>query len=658
LNQNIRVILRKNFEKNNGTESVEYAFFCNSLGLFYQQKGNFEAAEYNFNIGKDIIKDKLGENHSEYITFLTNLASVYLSAGSLDKSEAIFMKAKSIFEKNNNKNSKNYVLLLQNILQLYVMQGRYVEAEKMVDNINGIYLQSFAFKANNPALAGWLYDNTLALKGILLQSSQKMRSRIMNGNNEALKKLFGEWQDQRSYLAKLYSIGKASIEKQGIDLVKEEAKANDLEKQLSLKSELFAEEIDKNKKRVVWQDVQKQLKAGEVAIEINRFQLFDKEWTDKTMYTVLILSPQKAQPEMLFLENGNWIEKEALDIYQKYYQSDNAEGKDAELYNRLWLPIVKALPAGTHKVFVSADGAYHQINLQTLFNPASQKYAVEEMEIVMVSTTKELAQPKSTPALPTSCVLVGNPDYTLNLNNGRVIDKRSFNDLVSTQNEVETIAKFTTSRHIKTQVYVGKEASEAVIKSLQSPSILHISTHGTYQDGAVKKRSGNPLRKDIPSTTSQIGDMAHDFSPLVDNPLLKSMLFFTGAEWAWQERLEANLTGEDGLLKAYEAMNLNLDDTDLVVLSACETSLGKINAGEGVYGLRRAFQQAGANAVIASLWKVREDATQDFMVLFYENWLTHNMSKRKAFDEAQKAIKAQEKYKKPYFWGAFVMVGE
>ncbi|HRH36560.1 MAG TPA: CHAT domain-containing protein, partial [Catalimonadaceae bacterium] len=200
-------------------------------------------------------------------------------------------------------------------------------------------------------------------------------------------------------------------------------------------------------------------------------------------------------------------------------------------------------------------------------------------------------------------------------------------DLPGTKVEVDKIASILDAGGWEVKSHTGAGALEQNIKESYKPRLLHIATHGFFQA----------------DTTNG------------SNPLLRSGLMLTGAGSTLKG--EKNETGEDGILTAYEAMNLNLDNTDLVVLSACETGLGEIKNGEGVYGLQRAFKVAGAKSIIMSLWKVSDQATQELMVSFYRHWLGKlNIGKRAAFLAAQKELKA--KYSNPYYWGAFVMVGE
>jgi CHAT domain-containing protein len=140
---------------------------------------------------------------------------------------------------------------------------------------------------------------------------------------------------------------------------------------------------------------------------------------------------------------------------------------------------------------------------------------------------------------------------------------------------------------------------------------------------------------------------------LTQNPLMRTGLLLKGAG-DLLDKTQYNYNMENGILTAYEAMSLNLDKTDLVVLSACETGLGELESGEGVYGLQRAFLVAGAKVLIMSMFKVDDEATQKLMLKFYQKWLNSG-NMRQSFTDAK--IELRIEYPEPIFWGAFMMIG-
>jgi CHAT domain-containing protein/tetratricopeptide (TPR) repeat protein len=371
-----------------------------------------------------------------------------------------------------------------------------------------------------------------------------------------------------------------------------------------------------------------------------------------TCYAALIVTPlTKNQPDMVILENGKDMEER----YFKFYKNSIKFKTDDTLsYHYFWKPIAAKLQ-GINKVYVSPDGLYNKINLNTLYNPKTSKYLIEEMRIQLVTNTKDLLSfSASAPINSMHADLFGFPNYRATgaelavaaanyKSNAEPTEQKTYlamadvtdnlersgiEDLPGTKAEIETISTLIGNmKKGKTTVYLQNNAIEEAIKSVDSPQLLHIATHGFFE-----------------TSDSSTG-----------NPLMRSGLLLAGAESAIRNKGgQTDKKIEDGILTAYEAMSLNLENTELVVLSACETGLGEVKSGEGVYGLQRSFIVAGTKALVISLWKVNDEATQKLMTGFYKNWLG-GMNKKEAFNAAQMSLKKE--FSSPYYWGAFIMIG-
>ena len=304
-----------------------------------------------------------------------------------------------------------------------------------------------------------------------------------------------------------------------------------------------------------------------------------------------------------------------------------------EAFALTWKPIDGAL-TGISKIYLSLDGAFHQLSVNALKDP-NGVYLVDKYNVQFVGNTKdviELKPSENTPVKPTTAFLIGNPLY------GK---SGALEQLPGTEAEVKNITKLLTAAKIKPTALYGVNATETKVKAINSPSILHIATHGYFLSDLSKMQ-----------TTKVLGI---DMSAAKENPLLRSGVLLANCDNVFDENFRPSANSENGVLTAYEAISLNLDKTDLVVLSACETGLGSVKQGEGVYGLQRAFLIAGARSIIMSLWSVSDEATMKLMTLFYTNYAKTG-NKSQAFSEAIKQLKL--KYKQPFYWSAFVMLSK
>jgi CHAT domain-containing protein len=345
----------------------------------------------------------------------------------------------------------------------------------------------------------------------------------------------------------------------------------------------------------------------------------------------MYVKSDNSRPKVIELPDGHKMETR----YYKYYRNAIiSKLPDPYSYKVFWEPIQKEIGAYS-TIYLSPDGVYNLINLEAIPTPDG-KYVIDNSNIVMVSNTKDLYLRKIKSKSQTtvnSATMFGNPKFYLSAS-----ADRSVNDLPGTEKEVNELNKLLKQKGWSTDEYVESEASEEHVKTLESPKIFHIATHGFY----------TPAISD-----DDAKQMTESEAALTENPLLKTGLLLKGAG-DLLNKTKYNYNMESGILTAYEAMSLNLDKTDLVVLSACETGLGDISNGEGVYGLQRAFLVAGAKTLIMSLFKVDDEATQKLILNFYKKWLTTN-NLRQSFVDAKKELRNE--YPEPIFWGSFMMIG-
>jgi CHAT domain-containing protein len=201
--------------------------------------------------------------------------------------------------------------------------------------------------------------------------------------------------------------------------------------------------------------------------------------------------------------------------------------------------------------------------------------------------------------------------------------------------------------------WLAEAALEGRIKEYKSPRILHLATHGFFFEDQEHEHN-SPLREFRAVGFGEPSASCRAFGESLENPLLRSGLALAGAN-AWLRGDSLTEEAEDGLLTAEDVTGLDLLDTELVVLSACDTGLGQVQIGEGVFGLRRSFVLAGAKTLVMSLWKVPDEQTRELMEKFYRG-LLEGKGRARALRGAQMAMKA--KYPDPLFWGAFICQGD
>ncbi|MBV6439252.1 MAG: hypothetical protein EPGJADBJ_00891 [Saprospiraceae bacterium] len=671
-----------------GRDSWEFSSVLSHLAFVYVLRKNYEKAEQFYHESTAIIEKTRGKKHPEYAHNLLALAYFYEKEFRYSEADSLSAEACALQQAHL---VKSVAFLSERELSTYI---------KTFEHRNNGLLRAvtvrFVRNAESGNLPAVCFDQILFYKGFLLNAARRINA-LPESDTITVEK-YNLLKYYLRSLAKEYS--RPILKRDTATVTVLEEKVIALEKELARSIVGFGEAL----RQVNWQEVQATLKPDEAAIEFVRFQFYYPNPTDSTLYAALLLKPGMASPAFIGL-----FEEKQLNTLLASLSEQGSSGLNElysgqagqSVYQLLWAPLEPHL-AGVKTVYYSPAGLLHRLNLNAIPSGKLDETIGKRHALSMLGSTRSLAGGTKARQLITAtappfaftrqnqdgggeatagktatvfggirydmdstAIKADNPSGLASRNRGLSFSQTdstlrggAWEYLKYSEKEADNIQSLLQKAGFQTDVQKGYAATEEAFKQLgkdkPSPHILHISTHGFFfpdpQDNPPSVAIG------LPQVTQSAIHNPQSEAPVFkisDHPMIRSGLILAGGNHAWKTGQPLG-NREDGILTAYEISQLDLRNTDLVVLSACETGLGQIEGNEGVYGLQRAFKIAGAKNLVMSLWQVPDYQTQELMTAFYRNMLEGKMPVRQALHAAQEEMR-QKRYE-PYFWAGFVLV--
>ena len=615
-----------------------------NLGELFQEEGKDKKAIRNF---KKIIYGKAGMGDL-YVKIATSLSNSYHKTGDKNKAEKWLKLAEEDFQMRYSLKNYLYTNILDVQIVMAIQEQKSKESLSLIDDyftilFNHIDLQfayltekekkdfTLGLQAQFNRLYQWLFEiyqmnGNQEILNRILQYRMKSKGVIFEfqgalGRNihddSILDSLINSYNLQKQKWA--YSVFSPNSDR--FELEEITKKYNAIEVELLERNKLLYE--NKREEFPLLTDILNQMDENESLLQIIR--------TEKDSFATYHFIAAEMGPEFKYAKTVLSLKEELKAL--KYYRNAIKYDLHDELTFSKIVSKAYSLVERSTKVYFDPDGILNQINPNSLFNPVSGEFLFDETYFVAVSNLKELIKTGSRFNFE-SGVLLGRPAYnsvntdaaTPDFISGsratsmlqfKSLSASKFNDLPGTELETSAIAGLLNNKGFNTQLYLGEKATEEVLKDLDSPSVLHIATHGFFIENEQ-----------------------------ISNSFLKSGLILTGVNNGGGYK-------DDGILTALEVTALKFENTKLVVLSACDTGLGDIQVGEGVYGLQRAFKQAGAKQLVMSLWKVDDQATRKLMEMFYA-FSVEEQDLEIGFQKAMKELKRQ--FPDPRLWAGFIFL--
>lgn len=652
--------------KSHGKDNPIYATCLNNLAQLYKSMADHAKAEPLYLEAKAIWGKVLGEEHPDYASNLHNLAGFYFSIDNLANAEPLYEEGLSVVRKN-----------IEATAAVQTERQQLSLNQSLRHRLDSYLVMSLA----TPKLPKNAVENSLLSKGSVMQRLRGMR---FAAEDPAIADQFSHLQSKTAQYSKSSQQDpapqQAAAWRERVAKLKAEKEA--LEKQLIQSSSAFAGAM----KSVTLADIQESLPAECVLVDY-------LEYNGKGGRR-LLASMIRPSGESTMIDLGSAIElNKQINLWLVTHGSAT-EGQAAgvAIRQQVWEPLEKHL-ADAKFILVSPDGALGRLPLAALPGKQPGSYLIEEHPMALIPVPQllpDLMQEQPSTAqyqllalgdidydnAPTPAKLdqqpANYPDASSSLllalrGRGQLPDTLrssggTWSKLAGTGPEVNYITQLYQRQHQAPNTSVVKldatSASETAFRELAPHSrVIHVATHGFFASPDKKSAlSGESIEAAAKQQMfTSIGDnqrlIVHGFSP---GQL--SGLVFAGANLRTSDfKLQTSppltpdpsprsgargvdIGSDDGILTADEIAFMRLENCELVVLSACETNVGAVAGGEGILGLQRAFQQAGARSTISSLWKVDDHATKTLMQLFYTNVWTHKQSKLEALRNAQLEI--------------------
>ncbi len=683
------------YDKTIGAENDNYSIVLQNLGLIIYKKNEYAQALEIYERALAIREKMRGKEHLYIAPLLINIANVYHSLGDDARALETQKRALAIAEKSGGEHHIYTILSLRNIARYYTAMGDAANAvafqtlgeeraetalalnlaigserQKLIQ-LDGLEERTWrtislnvGIAPDNPHASALAALVLLQRKGRVLDAMSENLAALRTRFSDEDKKLLDQLNSVTEKLAKatLGKSAKTTLDEQRKQIADLTEKKETLEAAVSRRSAEFRAAF----LPVTLDAVKAEIPPDAALVEFAAYQPFDPKAINSDQaygeprYVAYIL---RRSGDVQWKELGN---RKTIDAAIEEWRKALADPKrkDAatlarKLDEKIMQP-VRSAAGGATRFLISPDGELNLIPFEALVDEKGN-YLIQNYSFSYLTSGRDLLRMQVARASKSKDLLIANPQFgegaseqqsaenktrksssrggkRRSVTAARSLSETYFAPLGGTTQEARIIQ----SLFPDATVLSGTQATESALKQTNAPRILHIATHGFFLED---KNSSDDKAASATTTRGAAKDSAES-----ENPLLLSGLALAGAN-------HHGAKGDDGILTALEASGLNLWGTKLVVLSACDTGLGEIKNGEGVYGLRRAFVLAGTESLVMSLWSVSDYATREMMTSYYKN-LKQGMGRGAALRQAQLEMLKRKGHEHPFYWAGFIQSGE